>query len=308
MPLISVIVPCYFNEKNIPITVKELINNEVHFPSNVSFEYVFVDDGSKDDTFRELVNVKEVFPDKIKVVKLAGNVGSHNAVVAGMEFAVGECITIISADLQDPPELMAKMYAHWQQGFKLVVGSRNENQDPILKRYFSGVFHALMRKLAFKHLPKGGFDYVLFDKCIKDEVLKMKEKNSNVMYLLVWMGFEYVNIPYVRKKRTVGASRWTFLKNVKLLLDSVLSFSYFPIRVISVIGLVLGFLALLYTAFVIYAGIKGGGKDEEWSPLMVVLLFASSFQMIGLGIVGEYVWRTFDASRERPLYIIERAL
>jgi polyisoprenyl-phosphate glycosyltransferase len=308
MPTISIIIPCYFNEKNIPITVGELVQNEKLFQSDVLFEYIFVDDGSKDKTFEELVKAKKAYPEKIKVVKLAGNVGSYNAVIAGMEHATGDCSVIISADLQDPPELMVKMLGYWQQGFKLVIGSRQERDEPILKKFFAGVFHTVMRKIAFKNLPKGGFDYVLFDRTVREEVLKLREGNSNVMYLMAWLGFDFVSIPYSRRRRTIGTSKWTFWKNVKLFLDSIVSFSYFPIRFITVTGLVLGVAAFLYGLFVIIAKISGAVPVEGWSALMVVILFVSSFQMIALGVIGEYVWRALDVSRKRPLYIVEEVI
>ncbi|AKQ44775.1 glycosyl transferase family 2 [Rufibacter radiotolerans] len=305
MPTLSVIIPCYFNEQNIPVTIRELTANETLFPPEVQFEYVFVDDGSKDNTFQELLKAKELYPDKVKVVKLAGNVGSYNAIIAGMEYATGDCSVIISADLQDPPELMVKMLSYWRQGFKLVIGSRQERDEPVLKKFLSRVFHSLMRKMAFQNLPKGGFDYVLFDRAVREEVLKLKEGNSNVMYLMAWLGYEYVNIPYSRGRRTVGTSKWTFWKKVKLFLDSVLAFSFYPIRAISVTGLVMGLIAFLYGVFVLLAKATGQVAVEGWTALMVVLLFVSSFQMIALGVIGEYVWRTLEASRKRPMYIVE---
>ncbi|WP_210466248.1 glycosyltransferase family 2 protein [Rufibacter roseolus] len=308
MPLLSVIIPCYFNEQNIPVTVKELISNEVNFPSDVAFEYIFVDDGSKDNTFQELLKVKAQYPNKVKVIKLAGNVGSYNAVIAGMEYATGDCAVITSADLQDPLELMVKMYAYWQQGFKLVIGSRKDRDDPLVGKVLSNLFHSIMKKVALKNIPEGGFDYVLFDKLVKEEVLRVKENNSNVMYLMVWMGFDFVHIPYHRNQRKIGTSRWTLKKKIKLFIDSVLSFSYFPIRVISIVGLILGIAAFFYGIFVIIAKLNGGIMVEGWSALMVVVLFVSSFQMIALGIIGEYVWRALDASRKRPLYIVETVL
>ncbi|WP_192821715.1 glycosyltransferase family 2 protein [Rufibacter sp. LB8] len=308
MPLLSIIIPCYFNELNIPVTVGELVENESLFPQQVSFEYVFVDDGSKDNTFQALLNVKQAYPDKVKVVKLASNVGSYNAMVAGMEYATGECVVIISADLQDPPELMVKMYDYWRQGIKLVIASRKDRQDPFLSKLFANTFHAIMRKIAIKNLPQGGFDFVLFDGSIRQSILEMKERNTNVLYLLVWMGYDFVTIPYVRKERSVGISKWTWRKKIKLLLDSVMSFSYAPIRAISVMGIGLGMAAFLYALFLIVAKVSGAIQVEGWSSLMVVLLFVSSFQMIALGILGEYVWRGWDAARKRPLYIVEQVI
>ncbi|ALI99747.1 glycosyltransferase family 2 protein [Rufibacter tibetensis] len=305
MAKLSIIIPCYFNENNIPVTASELIANESRFPLDLLFEYVFVDDGSEDNTYRELIKLKETYPDKVKVVKLVKNVGSYNAVVAGMEYATGDCLVIISADLQDPPELMVKMYEYWLKGFKLVIGSRQERHDSVFQKLPANFFHFIMKKIAFNKLPQGGFDYVLFDKAIGGKVVEMSEQNSNIMYLMAWMGYDYVNIPYVRSKRKIGKTRWTFKKRLKLFLDSVFSFSNAPIRAVSGVGLLLGFIFLLYA---LYLMINRFFNEKGWSVFETIVLFATSFHMIALGLLGEYVWRTLDASKKRPLYIVDKVL
>jgi polyisoprenyl-phosphate glycosyltransferase len=305
MPKLSIIIPCYFNEQNIPITSEELILNEQNFPSEVSFEYVMVDDGSRDGTWKELEKFKEKHPEKVVLVKLAGNVGAYNAILAGMNYASGDVNTVITADLQDPPELMVKMYDYWKNGIKLIMANRQDREESFGQKLFSNTYHTMMRKFAISAIPKGGFDFVMFDKQLRDEIVKMDEKNTNTLYLLPWMGYEHVCIPYTRKKREVGKSRWTLQKKIKLFVDSFVSFSFVPIRIISVLGLLLGFGALTYGLFVIVATLTGFINEDGWSATMVVILFVSSFQMIALGIIGEYVWRGLDASRKRPIYIVE---
>jgi len=198
------------------------------------------------------------------------------------------------------------MYAHWKKGFKLVIGNRQDRQESAAQKFFSNTFHKLMKKIALKNIPDGGFDFVFFDKQVKEELLKIKENNSNIFYLMTWMGYDYVNIPYTRKSREIGVSRWTLKKKVKLLIDSLLAFSYFPIRAISVIGLLLGTIAFLYGLYILTIRLFGNIEVQGWTALMLVLLFVSSFQMIALGIIGEYVWRGLDASRKRPLYIVDK--
>ena len=305
MPKLSIIIPCYYNEQNIPVTSKELIENEKLFPSDVSFEYVMVDDGSRDNTLAELKRFREQYPSKVKVIKLAGNVGSYNAILAGMKYATGDCCTVIAADLQDPPELIPKMYDYWVKGIKLVMANRQDREDPALQKLLSRTYHHLVRRLAIKNIPTGGFDFVLFDSQLKDEVVKMNEKNTNTLYLFPWMGYEHVSIPYKRRKREVGESRWTLSKKVKLFIDTFVSFSFFPIRAISVMGLVLGVISLLYALFILVAKLSGMIPVEGWAAIMVVVLFVSSFQFLALGIIGEYLWRALDAARSRPIYVVE---
>jgi dolichol-phosphate mannosyltransferase len=304
MPKLSVIIPCYFNEANIPVTAQELIANEANFPAGVAFEYVFVNDGSGDDTLGALRRAQIQYPGRIRIVDLAGNVGSYNAIVAGMAHASGDCLSVFTADLQDPPELMAQMYGHWQQGFKLVIGNRQDREETGLLEAMARFFHWLMKKIALHNIPDGGFDFVFFDRQVAIEVLKLHERNSNVLYLMVWLGFAYVNIPYTRRKRKIGKSRWTLSKKIKLAIDSLMAFSFAPIRAISALGLGLGLVALVYGLYVIILKFVSPNEPAGWTTLMVVLLIVSAFQMTALGVIGEYVWRGLDAARKRPLYVV----
>ncbi len=305
MSKLSVIVPCYFNEDNIPVTVRELVANEANFPADVSFEYVLVNDGSGDDTIGALQRAQAAYPGKIRIVDLAANVGSYNAIVAGMAHATGDCQAVITADMQDPPELMVQMYAYWQKGFKLVIGNRQDRGETGPSRWFAQLFHWLMKHLALKNIPDGGFDFVFFDRQVSQQVVALQERNSNVFYLMVWLGFPYVNIPYVRRKREIGRSRWTLSKKIKLLIDSLLAFSFVPVRAISVAGLALGLVALIYGFYIIALRFVSSSEPQGWTTLMVVVLFVSAFQMVALGVIGEYVWRGLDAARKRPLYVVK---
>ena len=305
MSKLSVIVPCYFNEDNIPVTMRELVANEANFPADVNFEYVLVNDGSGDDTIGALQRAQAAHPGKIRIVDLAANVGSYNAIVAGMAHATGDCQAVITADMQDPPELMVQMYAYWQKGFKLVIGNRQDREETGPSRWFAQLFHWLMKHLALKNIPDGGFDFVFFDRQVSQQVVAMQERNSNVFYLMVWLGFPYVNIPYVRRKREIGKSRWTLSKKIKLLIDSLLAFSFVPVRAISVVGLALGLIALIYGFYIIALRFISPNEPQGWTTLMVVVLFVSAFQMVALGVIGEYVWRGLDAARQRPLYVVK---
>jgi dolichol-phosphate mannosyltransferase len=306
MSKISIIIPCYYNELNIPSTSLELLENEKNFPEGTTFEYVMVDDGSKDKTWNELQKFKQANPEKVKLVKLSGNFGSYNAILAGMKYASGDCNVIIAADLQDPVSLMPKMFVHWQNDIQLVMGNREDREDPFLSKLFANTFQFLIRRFALPNLPKGGFDYVLFDKKLKEEVLAMDEKNSNSLYLLIWLKYEYITIPYKRLERKVGKSRWTMKKKIKLFVDSFVAFSFAPIRIITVSGFVLGAVAIFYALFILYNRFAGNIAVEGWTTMMMVFIFVSAFQMVAIGILGEYLWRTLDASRKRPNYVVDK--
>jgi dolichol-phosphate mannosyltransferase len=306
MSKISIIIPCYYNELNISSTSAELLENEKNYPEGTTFEYVMVDDGSKDKTWNELQKFKQANPEKVKLLKLSGNFGSYNAILAGMQYASGDCNVIIAADLQDPVSLMPKMFVHWQNGIQLVIGNREDREDPFLSKLFANTFQFLIRRFALPNLPKGGFDYVLFDKKLKEEVLAMDEKNSNSLYLLIWLKYEYITIPYKRLERKVGKSRWTMKKKIKLFVDSFVAFSFAPIRIITVSGFVLGAVAIFYALFILYNRFAGNIAVEGWTTMMMVFIFVSAFQMVAIGILGEYLWRTLDASRKRPNYVVDK--
>lgn len=305
MPKLSIIIPCYFNEENIPFTSKELIENEMNFDSDMLFEYVMVDDGSKDQTYAALLKFKAEYPDKVTLVKLAGNVGSYNAILAGMHHATGDCNVILAADLQDPPEMIPKMVEYWKKGIKFVVANRENREEGFAQKLFSNTYHRLIKKYALKNVPPGGFDLVLFDKQLREDVIKINERNTNQIYLLSWLNYDYVNIPYTRRKREIGKSRWTLQKKIKLFIDSFVSFSFAPIRLISIIGLSLGVIAFAYGVFIIISRMLGDIQVAGWSAMMVTFLFVSAFQMMALGIIGEYVWRALDAARGRPNFVID---
>jgi dolichol-phosphate mannosyltransferase len=308
MSKISIIITCYFNEGNIPVTTKVLIENEKNFPTHLSFEYVFVDDGSKDNTYLELIKFQKQYPEKVKVLKLARNYGANNASYAGICNSTGDCCVILASDLQDPPELIPQLYQHWEKGYKLVLAYKANREDSATRRFFSWIYHSLVRKFVLRNAPKGGFDLWLFDKLLRDEIIKMNEKNFYLPYVFIWMGFEYVSIPYTRRKREIGKSGWTASKKIKSFVDSFVSFTYLPLRIISFAGIFFGLIAIIYSISIFVTYLMNGALMEGWSSLMVVLLFSSSFIMISLGILGEYIWRTLDASRNRPNFIIDKVI
>lgn len=305
MSKLSVIIPCYYNEDNIEPTTSVLISLEAQFDPPVDIEYILVDDGSKDNTLAEARRFQELHPAKVKVIKLSGNFGSYNAILAGMHYATGDVNVVLTADMQDPPELILKMYNYWKSGFKLVIANRTDREEPFFQRVFSNTYHRLMKKIAIKNIPDGGYDLVMFDQQLRKEVIKINEKNTNTLYLLSWLNYEYIAIPYTRRKREVGKSKWTLSKKIKLFVDSFVSFSYTPIKVISFISVIFSLLSFLYGLFIVLAKLFGIITVPGWAALMAVILFIASFQFIILSIIGEYLWRSLDASRNRPPFVVD---
>lgn len=300
----SIIVPVYFNEQNLPETIPELLklNDKI---KDYELELIFVDDGSKDRSFEILLEYKKKYPNIIKVVKLTRNFGSHAAIQAGMKVSTGDCVGKISADLQDPPELFIDMIKHWEKGIKAVFAIRKDRKDPFFSKIIANTTYSLVRRHAMPDYPKHGFDFFLVDKKIVEEFNKIQEKNTNIYGLIFWLGFEYITIPYVRRKRKKGSSKWTFNKKIKLFIDTFVGFSYFPIRILSLLGIIVALGSFVYGTYVFYNGYVGNIVVEGWTATMVVLLFTSGIQMIMIGVVGEYLWRTLDQVRKRPSYVID---
>jgi polyisoprenyl-phosphate glycosyltransferase len=211
MPKISVVIPCYFNEGNVPVTAAALLANENTFPPDTTFEYVFVDDGSGDETLDRLLDFKQNHPKRVTVVKLASNIGSYNAIYAGLKHATGDCIVVMAADLQDPPELIVKMYQLWRDGSKLVLATRIKQRNTS-----ATVFYWFMRSFILPTLPTSGFDFCLFDKKAKDHLLIRMQADINSLYLLLTMNLPHEIVLYQKQQREIGTSKWTTKKKFRL--------------------------------------------------------------------------------------------
>jgi len=304
MKKISIVLPV-FNEPSLPDIISQLLALKDKMPDN-EFEFIFVDDGSKDNSLEILLKFREKFPKEIRVVKLTRNFGQQGAVRAGLKISKGDCVGVISADLQDPPELFIDMIKEWLKGTKGVLAVRKDRQDTLPSKISSKIYYHFLRKHAIPNIPKGGFDFFLIDRKIVDEFNKINEKNTSVPNLICWLGYDYVIIPYVRQKRKKGKSAFNFSKKIKLVVDSFVGFSYLPIKLLPLVGIIFAIASFVYGGFVFYSWVVGNTPIEGWTSTIILVTFIGGIQMIMLGILGEYLWRTLDQTRERPSYIIEK--
>ncbi|MBM4146646.1 MAG: glycosyltransferase family 2 protein [Nitrospira sp.] len=303
MPLVSVIIPVFNEEENLPVLYQRL--NELLINSKDSFEFIFIDDGSSDGSFSLLKELsgKDI---RVRAIKFSRNFGSHAACLAGLEHSKGDACTFISADLQDPPEMIQTLIDEWKKGNEVVIGIRNWDDNSI--RLFQRIYYRLVRRYALQNMPEGGTDVFLIDRKVIDAVVSMKEKNTSVFGLILWSGFKQSVVTYKKGVRHKGISKWTTGKKIKLFIDTFVSFSYFPLRMISVLGILFAFLGFLYASFIIFNRLFFSVPVEGWASLMVVLLVVSGVQLAMLGIIGEYLWRNFDSSRKRPAFIIDERI
>lgn len=303
MSLISVIIPTFNEEENLPLLCQRL--QDVTKNSEDEFEFIFVDDGSSDDSFNILKALANS-DSRIKIIRFSRNFGSHSACLAGLVHSKGAACAFISADLQEPPELISRLIEKWEKGYEVVIGVREWEGKS--QRLFPKIYYKMVRRFALKNMPEHGTDVFLIDRKVVNVVRGIKEKNTSVFGLLLWSGFNQGFVQYKREQRRKGKSKWTFGKKMKLFVDTFISFSYFPIRLISFVGILLAFSGFMYAIVVVINRLFLGSPIEGWASLMVVLLLVSGVQLLMLGILGEYLWRNFDESRNRPIFIIDEMI
>lgn len=308
MKKISIIVPVYYNQDNLlPLytDLKEKVFDKLKENTNTEYELIMVDDGSKDNSYKVMQDLAKI-DSNIKIIHLSRNYGEHAAILAGLSQCTGDCAVRKAADLQEPSEMILDMMKKYDEGYKVVLATRADREEPIVQKAFSNLYAFLMRKLALHNMPKGGFDSFLIDRQVIDFLVKMQESNTSLMSQILWAGFETATVPYVRKKREIGKSRWTLSKKIKLVYDSLISFSYFPIKMITNVGFFSFFISVMLLLIIIYKKFVGKIDVEGYTSLIMVMLMAFGIIMLSIGILGEYLWRTYDAARKRPPYIIEK--
>lgn len=303
MKKISIIIPVYYNEKNLlPLytDLKEVVLDHL----SIDYEIIMVDDGSKDNSYGVICELEKLDPN-IKPIKLSKNFGSHAAILAGLSKSTGDCAVMKAADLQEPSEIIFKMLEKHDEGNNVVLAIRADREEPLSQKAFASFYYNMVRKFALPEMPKGGFDCFLIDRQVINNLVNMHEKNTSLMGQIVWSGFKTAKVSYVRKKREIGKSKWTLKKKLKLVFDSLYSFSSVPIKLISWIGTGAFFGSLIWLIVVVVFKFLGKINVPGYTTLLILILFSFGITMLSIGIVGEYVWRIFDASRNRPPFIIE---
>jgi dolichol-phosphate mannosyltransferase len=301
--MISVIVSAMNEEQSLPILYDRLAAVAARFIGQ-EFEFVFVNDGSTDQTANILADLRNR-DKRICTVKFTRNFGGHAADMAGLNHCQGDAAILMAADLQDPPELIPQLVEKWKEGFNVVWAVRQKREgETLATRLCSRIYYALMNAMSDVSQPPTGADVLLLDRKVIDLLKQHQEKHTSYLMMVSWLGFPAAFIDYVKEARHAGVSKWSFRKRLKLAIDSMVSFSYTPIRLMSLAGVCVSFLGLCFAVHIIYNAFYGH-PIEGWSSLMVVVLFLSGFQLLMLGMLGEYLWRTFDEARGRPRYVIE---
>jgi polyisoprenyl-phosphate glycosyltransferase len=301
--LLSIVIPCYNEEEVIGETIKRLKAFREGLV-DLDVEFIFVNDGSRDRTLELLYAAQEQDPD-FRVVAFARNFGHQIAVTAGVDAAAGDAVVLIDADLQDPPEVVHEMVAKWREGYQVVYGTRTERPgESAFKLATARAFYRVLNKLSDVPIPLDTGDFRLMDRKVVDALAAMPERDRFVRGLVSWVGFRQFALPYKRAERFAGESKYPLRKMVKFATDGILSFSTKPLQMAISLGMFASALALLGILYALGLRLFTDIWVEGWTALMITVLFMGGVQLICVGILGEYVGRTYHEVKRRPLYIV----
>lgn len=299
---ISFVVAVYHNEGALTETYKKIHTIFAKSLTQHDYEIVFVDDGSQDGSLQEALELRKE-DERVKVITFTRNFGQMAAMLAGFEQASGDAIINISADLQDPVELIPQMIEKWQDGAETVICYRTDRSDSFLSKLFSKLAYGVLR-ISLPQIPPGGFDFVLMDRKVMDAFNEIDVRHRFFQGDLLWTGFRTSFIPYTRLKRTIGKSQYNFGKKLKNFMDAIIDASYLPIRLISLIGLITSTLGIIYSGSIVYSWAINDTPFQGWAPIMIAILVVGGLIMVMLGIIGEYIWRINEEVRKRPNHLI----
>ena len=303
MSKISIVVPVYYNADTLMMLYNDMKEKILGVLGD--YELVFVDDGSGDESWQIINQIYEMDSEHVQCVKLSRNFGEHAALLAGLSVCTGDCAVTKQADLQEDSTIILDMYESWKKGNKVVLAVRASRDENPVKKFFANMYYAIVRKFIDKNMPVGGCDCYLLDRQVIKVLELLDEKNSSLTLQVLWAGFQTDKVYFHRKDREVGKSRWTLSKKVKLVVDSMMSFSYAPIRFVSGMGVFFFICALAMAIEAIVEKFTTGTPILGWASLMCVVCLSSGTILLTLGVLGEYIWRTLDAARNRPPYIID---
>jgi len=303
MKLISIIIPV-FNEsagiESFYSCIREILSLFEY-----EFELIFVNDGSSDDTLQKLKNIKKT-DNKVIIIDLSRNFGKEAALTAGIQFCKGDAAIPMDADMQDPPELISKLIAEWEKGYQMVLAKRiDRSSDTLAKRTTASIFYKIHNKISDVKIPENVGDFRLIDRDVINAINGISENQRFMKGIFAWVGFESSVVTYERSPRSAGKSSFNFWKLWNLAIQGVTSFSTIPLRVWFYAGMIVAFSSFAYGIGLIFYTLLTGIKVPGYASLITVILFSSGIQLIGIGILGEYIGRIYMESKKRPSYIIK---
>ena len=300
---VSVVVPVFNNAPTLEDTCRQIVDIHESSFKDLDLEVVFVNDGSTDKSWEELLRLKDRYEGKVSLLNLSRNFGQVAASLAGFDHARGDAVICISADLQDPIALMGKMVAYWRNQTEIVICYREDRKDGLLPQIFSNVAYSIAR-ISCSDLPKGGFDYWLMSRKVCQLLRSVEGRHNFLQIYLLSLGFSKAFIPYTRAPRSVGRSSYKFAEKLKIAIDCLVD-SYLPIRLMTCLGAFVLLCAIVYSLLIAYASLIHATPFTGWAPIMIVSMMTGGVVMIMLGLIGEYIWRIYDNQKRFPFFIVE---
>jgi polyisoprenyl-phosphate glycosyltransferase len=300
-PDLSIVIPIYNEEDNLPRLYERL--TATLDPTGPTYEIVFVDDGSQDRSLEHLRALAANDP-RILVVELARNFGHQVAISAGLDHSRGQGVIVMDADLQDPPEVLPEFIAKWREGYDVVYAVREQRKEGWIKRTAYAAFYRLLQRVANIEIPLDAGDFCIMDRRVVDVLSGMPERNRFVRGIRSWVGLNQVGLAYERRARHAGRPKYTFTRLVYLALDGLVSFSYVPLRAITMLGFGVSLLSIVLAVFYAIQKLTIGLNPPGFATLIVALFFLSGIQLITMGVIGEYIGRIFEEVKQRPLYVV----
>ncbi|MFI3214433.1 MAG: glycosyltransferase family 2 protein [Eubacteriales bacterium] len=309
MSLLSVIIPCYNEEENVDYFYQEFIKNQNFFDEKmIEFELIYIDDGSKDRTVEEVKKLKEK-DDRIHLVSFSRNFGKEAAVYAGFEKSKGDYVVMMDADLQDPPHLLPEMFSYIEEGYDSVATRRvSRKGEPVIRSFFARMFYRLMNKISRTDIVDGARDYRLMTRQVVDAILSMKEYNRFTKGIFGWVGFETKWIAYENIERVKGETKWSFWKLFLYSLEGIIAFSTAPLAFASIMGVLFCIVAFIMIIAIIGKTILWGDPVGGWPSLSCIILFVGGIQLFSVGIIGQYLSKTYLEAKNRPIYVVKEDL
>jgi glycosyltransferase involved in cell wall biosynthesis len=304
-PTLSVVIPVYDEEDSLPVLYERLTTTLEE--AEPSYEILFVDDGSRDGSPAVMRSLAEN-DRRLAVIELARNFGHQVAISAGLDYAQGNAVIIMDADLQDPPEVLPQFIEKWQQGHEVVYAVRQRRKEGWVRRTTYAAFYRLLQRIANIEIPLDAGDFCIMDRRVVDILVNMPERNRFVRGIRSWIGLDQVGLAYERQARYSGRPKFTFTRLLYLALDGLVSFSYIPLRAISILGFGVSLISILLAGFYAIKRIAGGLNPPGFATTIVAILFLAGMQLITMGVIGEYVGRIFEEVKRRPLYVVRRVV
>ena len=304
-PRYSFVIPVYNEQETLPELHARL--SSVLDELDGESEVILVDDGSADETYNVLRGLHTLDP-RFKAIRLARNFGHQLAITAGLDFAVGDAVIVMDADLQDPPEVVPALVERWREGYEIVYAVRARREaDPWLKRVTAAGFYRVIRRLARMDMPTDVGDFRLVDRRALEAFRSLRERNRYVRGMFSWVGFRQTGVAYERPERFAGETKYPFRKSLRLAVDGIVSFSDVPLRLALSLGFVISGVSFVVGIFAIIAKLAGAFTVPGWASLLVVVSFVGGVQLVVIGVMGLYIGRIYDEVKNRPLYIVREA-